>query len=251
MKKRIKRKIFEKFFKEFEKVQGPRIIYNDIEELEYEIINEVEKYTITGRARLVSLIKAVKHIEKHNIPGGIVECGVYKGGSIMAALRTLLISDTSSRDFYLYDTFEGMSPPTTDDTSFEGKSATEAFSKKDEFWDQISCYSSLDEVKSNIDQIGYPAEKIHFVKGKVEETIPHKIMPEKIAILRLDTDWYESTLHELNYLFPKLEKGGILIIDDYGHWEGCKKAVDEYFEKNKIEMFLSRIDYSCRLGIKT
>ena len=81
---------------------------------------------------------------------------------------------------------------------------------------------------------------INFVRGKVEDTIP-KNMPEKIALLRLDTDWYESTYHELKYLFPLLSKNGVLIIDDYGHWKGAKKAVDQYFGENNIQIFLKKI----------
>lgn len=250
MKRKIKEKIFRKFFKEFEKVEGPRIIYDDIDEEDNLIINEVERFTITGKPRIVSLIKAVRHIEKHRIQGDIVECGVYKGGSIMAVLRTLCNLNSFSRNIYLYDTFEGMPPPTNLDTSFEGKSAAKAYRKKDSFWSHVSCYSSLEEVQNNLNKIGYPFNKIYFVKGKVEDTIPKVKIPERISILRLDTDWYESTRHELNHLFPRLEKGGILIIDDYGHWKGCRKAVDEYFEENKIEMYLNRIDYSCRIGVK-
>ena len=109
---------------------------------------------------------------------------------------------------------------------------------------------TLDEVKSNISKINYPENNIHYIKGKVEDTIPNDTIPKKIAILRLDTDWYESTLHEMEYLFPKLVKGGIIIIDDYGHWQGCKLAIDEYVQKNKIELFLQRIDYTCRMAVK-
>ena len=109
--------------------------------------------------------------------------------------------------------------------------------------------ASLEEVQKNMSLTKYPTEKIHFVKGKVEDTIPDKA-PEKIAILRLDTDWYESTKHELEYLFPRLIEGGILIIDDYGHFEGSRIAVDEYLEKNNIHDFLHRIDYTGRLLVK-
>lgn len=93
----------------------------------------------------------------------------------------------------------------------------------------------------------YPAEMLVFIKGKVEDTIP-KTMPKHIALLRLDTDWYESTKHELLHLYPLLSKSGVLIIDDYGYWAGSKKAVDEYFSKG--EMLLNRIDYTSRIAIK-
>ncbi|WP_246067703.1 TylF/MycF/NovP-related O-methyltransferase [Changchengzhania lutea] len=249
---KIKRKIYTRFFKEFQNKANPNppINYSDIENDEKKIIDEVAQFTLTSYERIVSLIRSIKHVETNNIKGDIVECGVWKGGSMMAALKTLNALKSFNRNIYLYDTFEGMSEPTEYDKSFKGESATDAYKTKDEYWNRIKCFSTLNEVQKNIFSIGYPKDKIHFVEGKVEDTIPNVKIPEKIAILRLDTDWYESTLHELEYLFPKLVKGGILIIDDYGHWQGCKKAVDEYLDKNKIEMFLQRIDYTCRMGVK-
>jgi hypothetical protein len=113
----------------------------------------------------------------------------------------------------------------------------------------VWCFSSIEEVKNNIATLNYPTEKVYFVKGKVEDTIPTTI-PQKIAVLRLDTDWYESTKHELEHLFPLLVSGGVLIIDDYGHWEGARKAVDEYIEKNNLNILLNRIDYTGRIAIK-
>ena len=111
------------------------------------------------------------------------------------------------------------------------------------------CYSTLDDVKKNLLKTGYPSENLVFIKGKVEETIPSQI-PQQVALLRLDTDWYESTLHEMNHLYPLLSRNGVLIIDDYGHWQGARKAIDEYLEKNKIDILLNRIDYTGRLAIK-
>lgn len=99
-------------------------------------------------------------------------------------------------------------------------------------------------------QTGYSFNNIVFIKGKVEDTLIKEAQPEKISLLRLDTDWYESTKAELEHLFPKLEKEGVLVIDDYGHWQGARKAVDEYFSKNKINILLNRVDYTCRMGIK-
>ena len=96
---------------------------------------------------------------------------------------------------------------------------------------------------------GYPANQISYVRGPVEQTIPITV-PESIALLRLDTDWHASTRHELDYLFPRLVKGGVLIIDDYGHWQGARKAVDDYIAANKLNLLLSRIDYTGRLAVK-
>ena len=143
-----------------------------------------------------------------------------------------------------------MSTPTDLDVNFHGLKASNKFAKKkmDDGTTQWA-YASLNEVKNNLLQTSYDKSKIHFIKGKVENTIPEK-SPESISLLRLDTDWYESTKHELTHLFPRLSKNGIIIIDDYGHWRGCKKAVDEYFSENNINIFLNRVDYSARMGLK-
>jgi O-methyltransferase len=105
----------------------------------------------------------------------------------------------------------------------------------------------LEDVRRNLLSTGYPEEKCHFIKGDVLKTIPHEAIDE-IAILRLDTDWYESTRHELQHLYPKLTRGGVLIVDDYGHWQGCRKAVDEYFTGRPPFMFA--IDYTARMSIR-
>ena len=94
---------------------------------------------------------------------------------------------------------------------------------------------------------GYPPEWVAYVEGLVEETITRSA-PTRIALLRLDTDWYESTHHELVHLYPQLERGGVLIVDDYGHFAGARKAVDEYFADDPI--LLSRIDYTGRMAVK-
>ena len=107
----------------------------------------------------------------------------------------------------------------------------------------------MDEVKEAVFSTGYNKNKIHFIIGKVEETLPDHA-PDTISILRLDTDWYESTKHELIHLFPLLSKGGVLVIDDYGHHLGQKKAVDEYLDQNQIPILLNRADYNGRIGIK-
>jgi hypothetical protein len=96
---------------------------------------------------------------------------------------------------------------------------------------------------------GYPEDKLHFVEGEVETTIP-AAAPEQISLLRLDTDWYRSTLHELNHLYPKLVRRGALIIDDYGAYEGSRKATDEYFADRSNPIFLGRIDEAARIGFK-
>lgn len=215
-----------------------------------EIYKKVKPYTMTSPERVFSLCEAVKYIHEKNIEGDIVECGVWKGGSMMAVAATLLRSGDSSRNLYLFDTFEGMAPPTDKDVDIAGVTAESLLEQSDKMKDDsVWCCATLEMVKSAVNSIGYPGEKIYFVKGMVEQTIPLNA-PDKIALLRLDTDWYESTKHEMEHLFPRLSIGGVLIIDDYGHWQGARKAVDEYFEKNNVKILLNRIDYTGRIAVK-
>jgi O-methyltransferase len=220
----------------------------ELASFDVETVRLVSPYTMTSRERLFSLIKAVRYLGKHNIPGAIVECGVWKGGSMMAAARTLLDSKDVDRQLFLYDTFEGMPPPTKDDVDHAGRDAQgllDTTSHDGCIWAK----APLDFVRNAMASTSYEPSCIHFIQGKVEDTIPASI-PGSIALLRLDTDWYESTRHELDYLFPRLVCGGVLIIDDYGHWQGARKAVDEYFAEHGTKILLNIIDYSGRIGVK-
>lgn len=219
-------------------------------EREKELCDFVKPYTMTSQYKLYTMIHSVEYIIKNNIKGAIVECGVWKAGNMMLAAKVLKELGDETRDLYLFDTFEGMSEPTCTDIGIDGLNAIEQFEKMKENNNSSSwCYSSLEEVKENMSKTGYAKNKIHYIKGKVEDTIPN-VLPDTISLLRLDTDWYESTKHELIYLYPKLTKKGILLIDDYGYWQGSKKAVDEYIEEEKLSIFLNRIDLSGRLAVK-
>ncbi len=213
------------------------------------IYNKCKNYTMTSKERMYALYNAIKYVLEHNIDGDIVECGVWKGGSSMLSALTLIANKKFEKNLYLYDTYSGMSKPTEKDVDYKGYKSLPRWEKleKEDFnaWD----FSPLSEVKTNMLKTGYPEKKIFFIKGKVEDTIP-ETMPSKISILRLDTDWYESTYHELLNLFPLLSKGGVIIIDDYGHWKGVKDAVDKYFRDNNIKILLNRIDYTGRIGMK-
>lgn len=223
----------------------------DFSNTNIKIYESVKPYTMTSPERVNALINAVCYVVNNEIDGDIVECGVWKGGSSMAMALTLKNLGYKNIDLYLYDTFSGMTAPTDADISFKGVKAHEKFSRTETSEDASNwCLSPLDEVKKNLFSTGYPKEKIHFIKGMVETTIPETI-PKKIALLRLDTDWYESTKHEMNHLFPLLEPNGVLIIDDYGHWEGARKAIDEYLLENNIRILLNRIDYTGRIAVKT
>ena len=214
----------------------------DFDSWTIDIISKVRPFTQTSIERISELCNCVKYIVGNNIPGVIVECGVWKGGSIMAIIYTLIQCNIFDREIYLFDTFESMSKPTDHDRDIYGVAAQSLMNS------YMNLNITLEEVQKNVLSLGYPAEKIHFIKGKVEDTLPaHKL--DAIALLRLDTDWYESTLHELNHLFPNISKSGVLIIDDYGHFSGCRKAVDEYISKNKLKILLNRVDYTCRCAV--
>jgi len=219
----------------------------DLTEEQRKIIWAAKPFTMTSIERMAALVNAVGYVTRNRIPGDIAECGVWRGGSMMVVALTLLANGDRSRSLYLYDTFEGMSAPTTADKSPEGISAQQMLEQAPA-GTGIWCYASLEEVRANIASTGYPAEKIHLIKGKVEDTIPGTL-PAALSLLRLDTDWYESTKHELLHLYPLLHRNGILIIDDYGDWQGARKAVDEYFENSGV--FLHRIDRTGRMVVKT
>lgn len=219
-----------------------------LEEFFWELHTEARSMTMSSRERQYALFKAVEYLVKSGIPGDFVECGVWRGGSAYIIAKTLLSLGSSSRQLFLYDTYAGMSEPTEKDVSGSGKaSARWKALIRDGYnaWD----YAPLDEVKANIERTGYPSEKVTYIIGKVEDTIPG-VIPNQIALLRLDTDWYESTRHELEHLFPRLVTGGVLLLDDYGHWQGAREAVDEYLESNGISLYLNPIDYTGRIGIK-
>lgn len=226
-------------------------LYADLEADERAIIEKARPYTMTCPERMISLIRAVKYVINNNIPGDFVECGVWKGGSVMIIALTLMETGRRDRKIYLYDTFEGMTQPGREDIDVYGSSAIPMFDSTYDSKEKASNWmcSRLHEVRSNVYQTNYPESNFVFISGKVEDTIP-RVLPESIAILRLDTDWYESTYHELVHLFPLVSRRGMLIVDDFGHWEGAKLAVRRYFDENHIDMFLNRVDYTCRMGQK-
>lgn len=215
-----------------------------------QIYAKCRRYTLTSWERMYALYKSVKYILEAEIEGDFVECGVWKGGSVMLIAYTLVASKSANRKLFLYDTFTGMSKPAEMDVDLASHEAAEAkwkitTQRSGEGWTQ----ASLSEVSRNVYSTGYPTANLIFVQGKVEETLLTTI-PDKICLLRLDTDWYASTKQELIHLYPRLSSGGVLIVDDYGHWLGAKKAVDEYLSSCQHPLLLSRIDYSGRIGVK-
>ena len=169
---------------------------------------------------------------------------------MMAVALTLRNLGCTDRDLYLFDTFAGMPKPQNVDVDFNGYSAMPLFTSAQTGEDTSDfCLATLPEVQAGMADTHYDQQLTHFVKGKVEDTIPSQA-PDKIALLRLDTDWYESTRHGLEHLFPRLSCGGILVLDDYGYWKGAQKATDEYIARHAPTLFLNRIDHTGRIAIK-
>jgi O-methyltransferase len=205
---------------------------------------------MTTTERMYALWQSVRHVCRQGVRGDLVECGVWRGGSSMIAALTLAEEGDGERRLWLYDTFAGMSEPSERDVTVHGMSARDN-------WQSISttpgdptmAAASLAEVRANMASTGIAAERVEYVRGPVEQTIPARV-PERVALLRLDTDWYESTRHELEHLWERLEPGGVLIVDDYGHWTGAREAVDEFFAGRPDAPLLARVDYTGRVGVK-
>ena len=248
------------FFKNFiQKILGYlnlTIINNDqkiieLSEKDRKLIDIVSNYSMTPRIRIYNLLQALKHVKHNSIEGDFVECGVWKGGNIIMFKKfheNEFFND--KRRIFAYDTFSGMSEPSKQDFNLINKISAKILLEKDKDKESNTWgVCDLDEVKSNILKNVTSIENIKFIKGKVEETLMNEQnLPKKISILRLDTDWYESTKKELEILYNKVSPGGIIIIDDYGHWNGSRQAVDEYF-KGKF-VWMHYVDYACRLIIK-
>ena len=222
----------------------------DMEPAFREIWDEVEPFTMTYPERGYALFKAVEYIQRNNIAGDFVECGVWKGGSCMLMARTLQRLGNAGRDLHLYDTFSGMTDPSPEDIiAWNDRSIAERW-EEDMRADKFGSWAiGVEEVTHNMISTGYDAERLHFVAGDICETLDDHV-PDTIALLRLDTDWYASTAKELEVLYPRVVSGGVLIVDDYGHFKGARKAVDEYFETVGYFPYLSRSDYTGRVLVK-
>ena len=212
------------------------------------LLRRYAAFTLTGIERQWALIKAVEYLNAKNVDGDFVECGVWRGGNLMIA-KDLCRRFTIDRKFYLFDTFTGMSAPTEADTTHAGAEASATYHERVREGHVDWVYASLEDVRENFRRANLLDDRVIFVKGKVEDTLTEaQNIPTRIALLRLDTDFYESTRAELEILYPRLVSGGILIVDDYGHWRGARKAVDEYFKGTAL--LWSRIDYTARLTVK-
>lgn len=199
---------------------------------------------MTNVARLEAMYDALEKVRVENIPGDIVECGVWQGGNIIMARKIL-----SDRTCWLYDTFAGMAGPGPEDVKRTGARSR---ALDDPRWinGESWCEAPLTVVQDNMARTGtLDFIACRFIAGDVTETLlDPSLVPEQIALLRLDTDFYASTKIELEVLYPRLAPGGVLIVDDYGHWWGCRKAVKEYF--GKMVPKITQIDYSAIMLVK-
>jgi hypothetical protein len=188
--------------------------------------------------------EAIKYILENNIGGAIIECGVQAGHIEDLWITELLKQNNTFRDIYMYDTFAGLVKPTEHDYTCENNTSlkmnadeTLVYWKNSIIDDKTNawCYAPLDYVKNRLNATGYPQDKLHYIVGDVMETLKDKSnIPEKIAILRLDTDWYESSKYELEQMYNNVVPGGVIIFDDYYFWEGQRRATDEFFKSINV-----------------
>jgi hypothetical protein len=217
-----------------------------------DILQRVGPYTMTianGAGATYNLFKSVKYIVENRIAGAIAECGVWRGGSMMLIASALMHFGDQTRELYLYDTYSGMTEPDDRDVDNEGRKLKEIWNAARQAGGTIGYGGSLADVQANLHLTGYPASLTKFVEGDVAATIP-ATAPREIALLRLDTDFYKSTLHELTHLYHRVTAGGVVYIDDYGWCEGAREATDEFVATLEFKPLLVRVDEGVRLLVK-
>ena len=225
----------------------------ELDESDARVIESVYKrgFTMTEVSSLVNTLKSCKYAVENDIPGDFVECGVWRGGHGIVA-KKVFERMNSEKKVWMFDTFEGMTKPTEIDVDPRNKNAAlPEYIARSKTSHTEWCYSSLEEVQRNFISFDIDPDEITFIKGDVCETLSDcSNLPKSICVLRLDTDWYKSTKIELEVLYPLLCDKGVLIVDDYGAWEGARKAVDEYFEKSKYKPLFNVVNMSARSAIK-
>lgn len=178
-------------------------------------------HTMVRNLNLVNLYRMVRYINRSGLPGAIVECGVWNGGS--SAMMAAACRDTGAqRDFWLFDSFEGLPPPTEKDSAIERANYFKGWNK-----------GSIVSVERIFDRLGLPLGRVHFVKGWFEQTIPAATVQE-IALLHIDADWYESVTLVLSTLYDRVVPGGYVVFDDYNFWEGCTRAAHDFLDSRGI-----------------
>jgi len=219
-----------------------------------ELWDKVSAYTMTSPERGYALWLSVNSIVDQGLPGAFVECGVWRGGSAMLVALTLLQRGVANRPIFLFDTFEGMTCPSPVDVAIGGDSAESLLGGAggDDIAELVRAAADEAEVYAAMESTGYDMRLVRLVRGDVADTLA-TTQTLRIALLRLDTDFYDSTLAELVHLYPRLVQGGIMIIDDYGHWQGARNAVHDFFSRADHGYHLPMlwpIDYTGRGAVK-
>jgi hypothetical protein len=208
--------------------------------------------TSASRARVASTIAACRYAVDRSLGFPFVECGTWRGGNAIAAAMTFDLYQAEN-EIWIYDTFAGMTAPGKRDRNAHSNEDVERkYRRRIDGANVDWCFASKADVIGNVERAGLEISRFRLIEGDVLSTLvlPENL-PEAISVLRLDTDWYESTLQELRVLYPLLSNSGVLLIDDYGHWEGARAAVDEYFVSFPPRPLLSAVDYTGRVGVKS
>jgi O-methyltransferase len=229
--------------------EHPLCHYDD-EELAREALGIVKPYTMLSYERLITLWQQVRYLDKACIPGGLVECGTWKGGACGMMALAHRRCGSPHRALHLFDSFQGLPEPNKEqDGEMAVRYADERASGS--LRSIGKCVGLLEENKHLLEDVArYPAELIHYHVGWFQETL--RLVPQSvgaIALLRIDGDWYESTKMCLETLYSKVSSGGVVVIDDYGKWPGCRRAVDEFLAGQKRPVYLNHIDAAGRYVI--
>ena len=188
--------------------------------------------TMIGLKRLDNLQFCVTDVLKRKVPGDLIEAGAWRGGATVFMRAVLKVYGDPDRKVWVSDSFEGLPPP--DPVHFPADAG---------LWEAGADAISIEEARSNFARYGMLDDRVVFLKGFFKDTLP-KAPIERLAILRIDADMYQSTTEALTYLYPKLSPGGYLIVDDYGAFEACKKAVHDYRKAQGITEEIQQIDWT-------
>lgn len=189
-------------------------------------------YTMGGPKAIENAFVVTRIIDNNNIEGCIIECGVAKGGASAMMILTNHMFHNKKRSLLLFDSFEGLPNPTEED--FVGEKSGDYVQSLD----QGDCLGTVEQVSNLFKSLKIDYSKVKYIKGWFQNTIPDYALDEKIAILRLDGDWYESTKIPLEKFYDYISIGGAIIVDDYGTCFGSKKAVNEFIQSRNLDIDL-------------
>ncbi len=191
-----------------------------------------QAHSMIGQARMGNLRAAVEHVLKHRVPGDLIETGVWRGGACILMRAVLKAYNVTDRTVWVADSFEGLPPP---DASRYPADAND----RHHTYTQLAV--SFEEVVANFSKYGLLDDQVRFLKGWFKDTLPTAPI-ERLAILRLDGDMYQSTMEALQALYHKVSPGGVVIVDDYGAVPACRQAVHDFRDANTVTAPIHNID---------